>query len=50
MTGERFHLGLIKTGDGEFHLCVEFSEEDPEDHRLVHGHKPMAGVQEELGG
>jgi hypothetical protein len=35
MTGERFHLGLIKTGDGEFHLCVEFSEEDPDDHRLV---------------
>lgn len=35
MTGERFHLGLIKTGDGEFHLCVEFSEEEPEDHRLV---------------
>ncbi len=35
MTGEDFHLGLIKTGDGEFHLCVEFSEEDPEDQRLV---------------
>ncbi|NJN22012.1 MAG: hypothetical protein HC812_13575 [Leptolyngbya sp. RL_3_1] len=35
MTGEQFHLGLIKTGDGEFHLCVEFSEEDPEDRRLV---------------
>lgn len=35
MTGEQFHLGLLQTGDGEFHLFVEFSEEDPEERRIV---------------
>lgn len=35
MAVEMFHLGLLKTGDGEFHLFVEFSATDPNEHKVV---------------
>jgi hypothetical protein len=35
MAGEVFHLGLLQTGDGEFHLFVEFSGTDPQERKVV---------------
>lgn len=35
MAGDIFHLGLLQTGDGEFHLFVEFSETDPQERKVV---------------
>jgi hypothetical protein len=35
MAGEQFHLGLLQTGDGEFHLFVEFSASDPREQDIV---------------
>ncbi|MEB3337402.1 MAG: hypothetical protein VKJ46_08075 [Leptolyngbyaceae bacterium] len=29
LTGDRYDLTLLQTGNGEFHLCGEFLEEDP---------------------
>lgn len=35
MTGDTLKLGLMQTGDGDFHLFIEFLQDDPEDRRLL---------------
>jgi hypothetical protein len=35
MTGDTLELGLLQTGNGDFHLFVEFSEDDAHDSRLL---------------
>lgn len=35
MTGDRLQLGLMQTGDGDFHLFIELSEDDPRDQALL---------------
>lgn len=35
MTGEQFHIGLLKTGNGDFHLFSEYCSDDPREHQMV---------------
>ncbi|MEL7316992.1 MAG: hypothetical protein AAFN08_18940, partial [Cyanobacteria bacterium J06559_3] len=35
MTGDGLHLGLMQTGDGDFHLFIEFLRDDPQDKQLL---------------
>ncbi|MEM0980041.1 MAG: hypothetical protein AAGH78_07185, partial [Cyanobacteria bacterium P01_H01_bin.58] len=35
MTGDTLKLGLMQTGDGDFHLFIEFLQDDPEDRQLL---------------
>ena len=35
MTGDGLQLGLLQTGDGDFHLFIEFLRDDPEDRQLL---------------
>lgn len=35
MTGDTLKLGLMQTGDGDFHLFMEFLQDDPEDRQLL---------------
>lgn len=35
MTGDELKLGLLQTGDGDFHLFVEFLKHDPEDDQTL---------------
>ena len=35
MTGDGLQLGLLQTGDGDFHLFIEFLRDDPEDKQLL---------------
>jgi hypothetical protein len=36
MTGDTLKLGLIQTGNEDFHLFVEFSEDDHQDSQVLH--------------
>ncbi|MGF1522317.1 MAG: hypothetical protein ACFBSF_08370 [Leptolyngbyaceae cyanobacterium] len=35
MTGDGLQLGLMQTGDGDFHLFIEFLRDDPQDKQLL---------------
>lgn len=35
MTGDALQLGLLQTGDGDFHLFIEFLRDDPRDKQLL---------------
>ncbi|MEM6519465.1 MAG: hypothetical protein AAF722_09070 [Cyanobacteria bacterium P01_C01_bin.70] len=35
MSGDRLQLGLLHTGDGDFHLFIEFLSEDAHDNKLL---------------
>ncbi|NER78347.1 MAG: hypothetical protein F6K42_01980 [Leptolyngbya sp. SIO1D8] len=35
MTGDALQLGLLQTGDGDFHLFIEFLRDDPQDGQML---------------
>ncbi|MBE7379998.1 MAG: hypothetical protein F6J95_001125 [Leptolyngbya sp. SIO1E4] len=35
ITGDALQLGLLQTGDGDFHLFIEFLREDPQDRQML---------------
>lgn len=35
MTGDELQLGLLQTGDGDYHLFVEFTKDDPQDRQML---------------
>ena len=46
MTGDALQLGLLQTGDGDFHLFMEFLSDDPQDKQLLeqwHQWREMSG-------